>query len=57
MRKPLYQRVIGYVVLIFFLVVILLPFYWMFVTSFEPQFRHQRLPASVLPASLDACSL
>ena len=49
MRKPLYQRIIGYVVLIFFLVVILLPFYWMFVTSFEPNSDISAYPPAYFP--------
>lgn len=43
------QRVIGWVVLILFLVIILLPFYWMFITSFKPNTEISAYPPTVLP--------
>lgn len=49
MTKPLWQRVIGYVVLIAFLIIILLPFYWMFVTSLEPNGDISAYPPQYFP--------
>ncbi|QQE79438.1 carbohydrate ABC transporter permease [Alicyclobacillus sp. SO9] len=43
------QKVIGYVVLIFFLLMILLPFYWMFVTSFKPIQSISAYPPTLFP--------
>ncbi|CAM3846552.1 carbohydrate ABC transporter permease [Alicyclobacillus pomorum] len=43
------QRVIGYVVLILFLVAIILPFYWMVVTSFKPNTDITAYPPSLVP--------
>ncbi len=43
------QIVIGYVVLIAFLLIILLPFYWMFVTSFKPNLDISAYPPSLFP--------
>lgn len=45
------QKVIGYVVLILFLVAILLPFYWMFITSFKPNTDISAYPPSLFPRS------
>ena len=44
------QKVIGYVVLIFFLLLILLPFYWMFITSFKTNTDISAYPPSLWPA-------
>ena len=43
------QRVIGWVVLILFLIIILLPFYWMFITSFKPNMDIGAYPPSLFP--------
>jgi len=43
------QQVIGYVVLILFLVGILLPFLWMLVTSFKPNTEVSAYPPTLLP--------
>ncbi|WP_274432340.1 carbohydrate ABC transporter permease [Alicyclobacillus sp. ALC3] len=45
------QKVIGYVVLILFLVAILLPFYWMFITSFKPNTDISAYPPSLFPGT------
>lgn len=36
MVEPKWKKIVGYVVLIGFLTMILLPFYWMFITAFKP---------------------
>lgn len=46
------QIITGYVVLILFLVLILLPFYWMFVTSFKPAMNISDYPPSLFPHQL-----
>jgi len=43
------QKVVGYVVLILFLVLILLPFYWMFITSFKPNLDISAYPPILFP--------
>ncbi len=43
------QRVVGYVVLILFLIAIILPFYWMVVTSFKPNTDIAAYPPSLFP--------
>ncbi|OFW79184.1 MAG: sugar ABC transporter permease [Alicyclobacillus sp. RIFOXYA1_FULL_53_8] len=43
------QQVIGYVVLILFLIGILLPFVWMLVTSFKPNTEISAYPPTLLP--------
>lgn len=49
MIKPLWQKILGYVVLIVFLLLIILPFYWMFVTSFEPNTDISAYPPAYFP--------
>ncbi|GLG01468.1 ABC transporter permease [Alicyclobacillus hesperidum subsp. aegles] len=49
MTKPLSKRILGYVVLIAFLIAILLPFYWMFVSSFEPNTDISSYPPAYFP--------
>lgn len=43
------QVITGYVVLILFLVLILLPFYWMFITSFKPPMSISEYPPTLWP--------
>lgn len=43
------RKIFGLVVLIFFLVIILLPFYWMVVTSFKPDLSLGAYPPSLFP--------
>ncbi|QSO46936.1 carbohydrate ABC transporter permease [Alicyclobacillus mengziensis] len=43
------QKVTGYVVLIVFLILILLPFYWMFITSFKVNTSISEYPPSLFP--------
>jgi multiple sugar transport system permease protein len=43
------RKVVGLVVLILFLVIILLPFYWMIVTSFKPDMDLGAYPPSLFP--------
>lgn len=43
------QRLVGYVVLIGFLLMILLPFYWMFITSFKTNTDISAYPPSLWP--------
>ncbi|MCL6446327.1 MAG: carbohydrate ABC transporter permease [Alicyclobacillus sp.] len=43
------QRVVGYAVLILLLIVILLPFYWMLMTSFKPTGEIAAYPPTLLP--------
>lgn len=43
------QKFIGYVVLVLFLLLILAPFYWMFVTSFKPSVDLPAYPPSLFP--------
>lgn len=43
------QKVTGYVVLILFLVFILLPFYWMFITSFKQNTSISAYPPTLFP--------
>jgi multiple sugar transport system permease protein len=43
------QRVVGYIVLIVFLLLILAPFYWMFATSFKPPGDIAAYPPSLVP--------
>lgn len=43
------QKVIGYVVLILFLLIILAPFYWMFITSFKQPTSIAAYPPSLFP--------
>ncbi|WAH38178.1 carbohydrate ABC transporter permease [Alicyclobacillus dauci] len=51
MIKPRWQQVLGYVVLIVFLLLILLPFYWMFVTSFKPNTDISAYPPNYWPTT------
>lgn len=46
------QKIIGYVVLIAFLLLILLPFYWMFITSFKLNTDISAYPPSLFPSHL-----
>jgi len=43
------QKVTGYIVLILFLLMILAPFYWMFITSFKPNSEITAYPPGVVP--------
>lgn len=49
MTQPLWKRVVGYVVLIAFLIMILLPFYWMFITAFKPNTEIAAYPPHFFP--------
>lgn len=49
MVQPKWQKVLGYVVLILFLLLILLPFYWMFVTAFKPNTDIAAYPPHLFP--------
>ncbi len=49
MIEAKWKTIFRYVVLIAFLVVILLPFYWMFITSFKPDFELGAYPPSLFP--------
>lgn len=49
MIQPLWRKVLGYVVLILFLLIILLPFYWMFITAFKPDNNIAQYPPSLIP--------
>lgn len=51
MIKPRWQRVLGYVVLILFLILILFPFYWMFATSFKPGKEVSAYPPTYFPTN------
>lgn len=51
MRQSRFQRVIGWIVLILFLLLILLPFYWMFVTSFKPNLDISAYPPKLFPTT------
>ncbi|MHB1652647.1 MAG: carbohydrate ABC transporter permease [Desulfitobacteriaceae bacterium] len=43
------RKVFGYLILVFFLVLILLPFYWMVVTSFKPDVEISSYPPTLIP--------
>ncbi len=49
MIEAKWKTVLRYMVLIGFLVIILLPFYWMFITSFKPDFDLGAYPPSLFP--------
>lgn len=49
MVQSRFQRVIGYIVLILFLLLILAPFYWMFVTSFKTPGDIAAYPPNLFP--------
>lgn len=49
MVQPKSRKVIGYVVLILFLLLILLPFYWMFITSFKTDKALPAYPPVLFP--------
>ncbi|MBX6352699.1 MAG: carbohydrate ABC transporter permease [Thermoflavifilum sp.] len=49
MVESRWQKVLGYVVLVLFLVVILLPFYWMVITSFKPTAEVAAYPPTAWP--------
>ena len=49
MIQPTYRKVIGYVVLILFLLIILAPFYWMVITAFKPNTEIAAYPPYLFP--------
>lgn len=49
MVQPTWRKVLGYVVLIVFLLFILSPFYWMFITSFKPDLEIAAYPPPLIP--------
>lgn len=51
MIQPRWQKVLGYVVLILFLILILFPFYWMFITSFKPNTEISAYPPTYFPVA------
>ncbi|QSO51235.1 carbohydrate ABC transporter permease [Alicyclobacillus curvatus] len=49
MVKPRWKKVVGYVVLFVFLLLILAPFYWMVITSFKPDLNIASYPPQYVP--------
>ncbi|GEO24908.1 ABC transporter permease [Alicyclobacillus acidoterrestris] len=51
MIQPRWQKILGYVVLIAFLLAILFPFYWMFITSFKQDKEISAYPPQYWPTN------